>query len=223
VSASFRTASRRFRDRDDAGRQLAEALRPVVEGAPAGTLVVGLPRGGVVVAAGVAAGLGLPLDAMAVRKIGSPHNPELAVGAVTADGHVLLNPQVVAVEQLADDDVVLLVERAAAQARADDATYRPGRPPIDLRDREVLLVDDGAATGATVRACAAAARVAGAARVVVGLPVAPRETLDVLDRETDGVVCLRTPLLFRAVGWAYERFGPTDTEHVLGLLRAESG
>jgi predicted phosphoribosyltransferase len=209
---------RRFRDRDDAGHRLAEALAPVVGRAAAPTLVLGLPRGGVVVAGAVAADLGLPLDAMVVRKVGSPTNPELALGAVTADGTVLLNEQVVRAEELGTDAVAQRVAAAHAAALDDEQRYRGGRPRLDLSGAEVVLVDDGAATGATVRACVAAARAAGAARVVVALPVAPRETLAVLQREADEVVCLRTPMLFRAVGWAYDRFGDADTARVVALL-----
>jgi putative phosphoribosyl transferase len=212
---------RRFRDRDDAGRRLAAAVGPALVGAPRGGIVVGLPRGGVLVAAGVAAALGLALDAMTVRKVGSPHNPELAVGAVTAGGTVLLNDGVVRAEELAPDAVARLVDAARERATADERRYRGDRPPVDLTDREVVLVDDGAATGATVRACVAAARAAGAYRVVVALPVAPRETLEVLAREADAVVCLQSPLLFRAVGWAYDTFGDADTDEVVALLGHE--
>ena len=154
-----------------------------------------------------------------MRKVGAPTNPELAVGAVTADGTVLLNEQVVRAEELSRQDVADRVAVALEQARADAERYRGDRPPPAVTGATVVVVDDGAATGATVRAAVAAVRAAGAARVVVGLPVAPRETLAVLEREADAVVCLRRPLLFRAVGWAYDDFTPTGTERVVELLR----
>lgn len=216
-----------FADRADAGRQLGAALaallavHPAADPAepPARPLVLGLPRGGVEVAAAAATVLGAALDAIAVRKVGAPTNPELAVGAVVADGTVLLNEQVVRAEELSGQDVADRVAVALEQARADAEQYRGDRPPPAVTGATVVVVDDGAATGATVRAAVAAVRAAGAARVVVGLPVAPRETLAVLEREADAVVCLRRPLLFRAVGWAYEDFTPTGTERVVELLR----
>jgi putative phosphoribosyl transferase len=217
-----------FADRVDAGRQLAAGLAGVLadepdeprdEGEPSAPLLLGLPRGGVVVAAAAAAELGVPFDAIAVRKVGAPTNPELALGAVTADGTVLLNDQVVRAEELTGGQVAERVAAAQAQAQADAERYRGDRQPPRLEGATVVVVDDGAATGATVRAAVAAVRAAGARRVVVGLPVAPRETLTVLEREADAVVCLRRPLLFRAVGWAYADFTPTATERVVELLQ----
>ncbi len=219
-------ATGRFRDRADAGHQLAVALGPVLTpgagaaGPGSRVLLLGLPRGGVAVAAVTAHDLGLAVDAVGVRKIGAPGNPELALGAVTSDGTVLLNDRVVQAEELGPQEVAARVADAEAAARADEARYRGDRPRPDLRGAEVVVVDDGAATGATVRAAVRAVRAAGAARVVVALPVAPRETLDVLEREADLVVCLRRPLLFRAVGWAYDDFSPTATEEVVRLLAA---
>jgi putative phosphoribosyl transferase len=221
VTSSYGSGT--FADRADAGRQLAAGLTPVLAGETARAdrpLLLGLPRGGVVVAAAAAAELGLPFDAIAVRKVGAPTNPELALGAVTADGTVLLNEQVVRAEELTGPEVADLVAAAQAQAQADDRRYRGARPPVQVGGDTVVVVDDGAATGATVRAAVAALRAAGARRVVVALPVAPRETVAVLEREADTVVCLRRPLLFRAVGWAYADFAPTPTERVVELLRA---
>jgi putative phosphoribosyl transferase len=206
-----------FRDREDAGRQLAQALRPELAG-QADTILLGLPRGGAVVAAVIAAELALTADVLVVRKIGSPRNPELAVGAVTADGTLLVNERVVQAEELDGAQVDSLVAAAATLAATDQARYRDGRAPPSLAGRQVVVVDDGAATGATVRAAVLSVRASGAARVVVALPVAPAETLAVLQREADAVVCLRRPLLFRAVGWAYEDFAPTSTERVLELF-----
>ncbi len=213
------TGAVRFADRADAGRRLAGPLAEVVEAPQGGPgLVLGLPRGGVVVAAEVARSLGLPLDAVGVRKVGSPRNPEVALGAVTADGTALLNEQLVRADELSPAEVAERIEAATLAAGQDDRRYRRSAPPLDVRGVEVVLVDDGAATGATVRACIAWARARGARRVVVGLPVAPRDTLAVLQREADAVVCLSRPLMFRAVGWAYDEFGSTDPDLVTGLL-----
>lgn len=218
----MRPAGGTFRDREDAGHQLGRALGPHLV-ATARTVLLGLPRGGVVVAAAAGGDLGLPVDAIAVRKIGAPGNPELALGAVTADGTVLLNDQVVRAEELTAQDVADRVSRSTDEAAADEVRYRGDRPRPDLRGADVVIVDDGAATGATVRAALRSARASGAARVVVALPVAPRETLAVLEREADLVVCLRRPLLFRAVGWAYSDFSPTPADRVVKLLGAGPG
>jgi putative phosphoribosyl transferase len=218
----MRSAGGTFRDREDAGHQLARELGPHLV-ATARTVLLGLPRGGVVVAAAAGGDLGLPVDAIAVRKIGAPGNPELALGAVTADGTVLLNDQVVRAEELTAQEVADRVSRSTGEAAADEVRYRGDRPRPDLRGADVVIVDDGAATGATVRAALRSARASGAARVVVALPVAPRETLAVLEREADLVVCLRRPLLFRAVGWAYSDFSATPADRVVSLLGAGPG
>jgi putative phosphoribosyl transferase len=218
--ASARGA-RAFVDRADAGRQLAQALAAGWTEAERGqVLLLGLPRGGVIVAAAAADQLGLALDAVPVRKISLPRNPEVAAGAFAAGGEPVLNESVVRAEQLRPADLDVLVAAAVEGVRADEARYRPGRGPLAVVGAWVVLVDDGAATGATMRAAIAAMRLGGARRVQVALPVAPRETLLVLEREADDVVCLQRPLLFRAVGWAYASFAPPSTEQVARALAA---
>ena len=212
-------ASRPFVDREDAGRQLGAALLAVLsEAERVSAIVLGLPRGGVIVAAATARELGLQVDALPVRKIGLPRNPEVAIGAFAAGGEPVLNDSVVQGEELRPADLDVLIAAAVEGVRADEARFRPGRQPIDVAGRLVVLVDDGAATGATMRAAIVSMRLAGAARVVVALPVAPRETLGVLENEADQVVCLQRPLLFRAVGWAYAQFAPSSPEQVFRAL-----
>lgn len=208
----------RFADRIDAGRALAERLAGT---AAPGTVVLGLPRGGVVVAAEVAVQLGAPLDVLLVRKLGLPQHPELAMGAIAALGE--------AVETVRSEDVL---ERAGVppetfdrvraaelhELRRREAAYRPGRPPLDLQHRPVLLVDDGLATGATMRAAVAAVRSGGAARVVVAVPVGSRRACATLAAEGDEVVCLVTPDPFRAVGSSYAEFGDTGDDEVRAAL-----
>lgn len=210
---------RAFADRVDAGRRLAAALASD-HADRADVVVLGLPRGGVVVAAEVAAALHLPLDALVVRKVGAPSNPELALAAVLADGPPVLNPGVLQAEGLSAGEAERLVAAERERCAAAERRWRPGQPPADVAGRTVLLVDDGAATGATMRAAVAAVRARGSARVVVAVPVAPRETLALLEREADAVVCLRRPLLFRAVGWAYADFAATTDDEVAALLRS---
>lgn len=213
----------RFADRTDAGRALADRL---ASAAAPGTVVLGLPRGGVVVAVEVATGLRAPLDVLPVRKLGLPGHPELAMGAIAALGDTL--------ETVRIDDV-LTRARVPADAfdqvrtaelrelRRREAAYRAGRPPLDVRARPVLVVDDGLATGATMRAAVAAVRRGGAARVAVAVPVGASGACADLSREADEVVCLATPEPFRAVASGYDAFGDTDDDEVRAALRREAG
>ena len=206
----------RFRDRADAGRRLARELSRYAGSAD--VRVLALPRGGVPVAYEVARELGAPLDVFLVRKLGVPGHEELAMGAIASGGVRVLTPQVV--EQLAIPSHVI-EEAAAREARElerRERAYREGRPPPDVRGRDVILVDDGLATGATMRAAARALRQMGPRRVIVAVPVAARETCDALAREVDEICCLLTPEPFYAVGLWYHDFAQTTDEEVRDLL-----
>ncbi|MEE1823629.1 phosphoribosyltransferase family protein [Streptomyces sp. BE20] len=208
-----------FTDRTDAGRQLA-ALLGRLRGP--GTVVVALPRGGVPVAAEVAAALGAPLDICVIRKLGVPYQPELGMGAIGEDGVRVLNDQVlrpagVTARQLAD---VESRERVELERRA--RRYRGDRPPADLRGRTVVVVDDGIATGSTARAACLIVRARGAARVVLAVPVAPDDWTDRLDDVADELVCVGTPSPFFAIGEFYADFRQTEDTEVLRRL-AEAG
>ncbi len=212
-----------FTDRRDAGRQLAARLTdpartPAVPLGP-DALVLGLPRGGVLVAAEVAAALGAELDVVAVRKLGVPGRPELAMGAVAAVGDAV---ETVGVEAVlarvdVDEDAAAVVRRAElAELQRRREAYRGDRPPPALAGRTVVLVDDGLATGATMRAAMAAVRRAGAAAVVVAVPVGPPALCAEL--EADEVVCPVTPQPFGAVGRWYADFGQTTDDEVRAAL-----
>jgi len=196
-----------FVDRRDAGRVLAKALAG--EAHP-GAVVVGLARGGVVVAAEVAHELGLPLDAVAVRKVGHPWQPEYALGAVAPGG----------VAYLRDADGLTDRELAAARARADelDRALHAGREPVPLDGRTCILVDDGLATGATMIAAIRWAQARGAARVVAAAPVGARQSLDALRDEADAVVCPNALADLIAVGIWYRAFGQVTDAEVRALL-----
>jgi putative phosphoribosyl transferase len=204
----------RFRDRADAGRVLAARLGHLRGTAP---VVVGLPRGGVPVAAEIAAALGARLDVVLVRKIGAPGQEELAVGAVGEDGVTVRNDLVLRELGLSWRDLTDQVARERAEIRRRAADLRPGPRP-DLRSRTVIVVDDGIATGATVVAALRVLRDMGAGRVVLAVPVAPPESLRVLASLADEVVCPSTPHRFSAVGQFYDDFTQVPDEHVRELL-----
>jgi predicted phosphoribosyltransferase len=212
-----------FRDRRDAGRQLAAHLTdparaPAVPLGP-GTLVLGLPRGGVLVAAPVAAALGADLDVVAVRKLGVPGRPELAMGALAAVGEEVaaVRSDDVLARIPVDDDAAAGVRRAElAELHRRRAAYRGERPPPAVARRTVVLVDDGLATGATMRAALAAVRGAGAGAVVVAVPVGSPSACAGL--AADEVVCLLAPQPFGAVGRWYADFGQTTDDEVRAAL-----
>jgi putative phosphoribosyl transferase len=209
----------RFRDRTEAGRALGAALRGRE---PPGTVVVlGLPRGGVPVAAEVARALHAPLDVFVVRKLGTPGHRELAMGAIASGGVRVLNDDVVRHQGVSARTVDAVAARELIELQRREQAYRGGRPPTELTGRTALLVDDGLATGATMRAAAQAVRAAGAARVVVAVPVGAADSLQAVP--ADDVVCLHIPQSFGAVGAYYRDFTQTTDEEVRRLLRAAPG
>jgi len=206
----------RFRDRREAGRVLAQELTAYA-GRP-DVVVLALPRGGVPVAYEVARALGAPLDVFLVRKLGVPGHEELAMGAVATGGVRVLNDQVVRALGIPPDviDMVAAWERQELARR--ERLYRGDRPPPDVKGRTVILVDDGLATGATMRAALAALRQQQPARRVVAVPTAAAQTCDALRTEADDVVCATTPEPFDAVGFWYEDFSQTTDDEVRELL-----
>lgn len=202
-----------FADRDAAGRLLAEFLEGERENH---AVVVGLARGGVVVAAEVAHLLGLSLDAVAVRKIGHPWQPEYAIGAVAPGDGVYVRGY----DGLTEDEVAGAVDATKAQAAALDRRLHAEHAPLELAGRSCILVDDGLATGATMIAAVRWARSRDASRVVAAAPVGARETVDLLRGEADSIVCPSEPEPFFAVGLWYEAFGQISDEDVLRLLAA---
>jgi putative phosphoribosyl transferase len=204
-----------FADRRDAGSILARTLLELAP--PADAVVLALPRGGVPVAFEVAAALHLPLDILAVRKLGAPGEEELAMGAVASGGAFVFNPDVLAALQVAEDSVRALAGEQQAQLEEDERFYRNGLAPVDITGRPVLLVDDGLATGATMRAAIRAAR-PRASQIIVAVPVAAPSTMRVLLAETDRVIACVQPVPFEAVGRFYRNFDPTSDTEVIALL-----
>jgi len=208
--------SDRFRDRAEAGRLLAERLGGLGGG---DVVVLGLPRGGVPVAREVARALGAPLDVFLVRKLGLPGQPELAMGAIASGGTRVLNEELVDELRLPPEVVDAVAERERAELERRERAYRGDRPPLPLAGRTVLLVDDGLATGSSMRAAIAAVRARRPRRVVVAVPVAPRHTLDELRPLVDELVCLAAPEPFHAVGLWYADFAEVSDEEVRRALR----
>jgi predicted phosphoribosyltransferase len=205
-----------FRDRREAGRLLAAKLtayanRPDV-------IVLALPRGGVPVADEVARALGAPLDVFVVRKLGVPGSEELAMGAVATGGVRVLNDQLVNRLGIPDHLIDAVAVREGQELARRERLYRGGRPLLDVRDRTVILVDDGLATGATMHAAIAALRQLHPARIVVAVPTASPETCEEMRAEVDDVICAITPEPFQAVGRWYQDFAQTTDEEVQDLL-----
>lgn len=205
----------RFRDRRDAGRMLAGRLAAAPDASR--PLVFGLARGGVPVAWEVAAALQAPLDVFLVRKLGVPDWPELAMGALTTGGRVVLNDTVISDQQVSDAALRATIDRECAELARREWVYRGGRPPADPAGRAVVLVDDGIATGASMLAALRAVRSAGAGRVTVAVPVAP-DRLHHIEAEADDLVVVTRPADFRAVGQVYEDFTQLTDTQVCQLL-----
>jgi predicted phosphoribosyltransferase len=209
-----RLTATQFANRSDAGRRLAAALPRLSE-----PLVLGLPRGGVPVAAAVAEELGAPLDVFVVRKLGLPAQPELAMGAIATGGVRVLNDDVLRTAGVRPAALEEVTRRESEVLAERERRYREGRDPPVLARRQVLLVDDGLATGATMRAAVSAARLQEPERVVVAIPVAPRETVRSFRRDGIDIVCALAPAPFVAVGAWYADFTPTSDAEVVRLLR----
>jgi putative phosphoribosyl transferase len=205
-----------FRDRHEAGRVLARALEGYRHFP--GLLVLALPRGGVPVGFEVARHLSAPLDVFLVRKLGVPGQEELAMGAIASGGIVVRSEEILRYLQISPSDFETVRQKEQRELERRERLYRGSRPFPDVSGRTAILVDDGLATGFSMRAAVAALRKKGPATVVVGVPIAPPETCSALRQEADDVVCARTPEPFYAVGMWYEDFEQTTDEEVRELL-----
>ncbi|HEX8796473.1 MAG TPA: phosphoribosyltransferase family protein [Polyangiaceae bacterium] len=205
----------RFLDRRDAGRRLAAALRSEVS---PDVVVMGLARGGVPVAYEVARKLRAPLDVLVVRKLGVPGHEELAMGAIGPGGERVLNEEVLRLTHVSPSLVDHVAMREQREAERRERTYRRGRQPEDVRGRHVVVVDDGLATGASMRAAVASLRKQGARRITVAVPVGSPGACEDLQADADEVLCLTSPDWLFAIGPFYEDFSPTSDEEVSALL-----
>jgi putative phosphoribosyl transferase len=205
-----------FRDRADGGRHLAAALSEYADRRD--VLVLALPRGGVPVAFEVARALHAPLDVFLVRKLGFPGHEEFAMGAIATGGVRILDDEVIRMFRVPPEVIERVTEIETRELERRERQYRDGRPPPNVEEHTVILIDDGLATGSTMRAAVAALRKEDARKIVVAVPVAPPETCDALRDEVDDIICAITPEPFRAVGLWYADFSQTSDEEVRDLL-----
>ena len=205
-----------FHDRVEAGKKLADRLLESPEPDP---IVLGVPRGGVPVAAVVAEAIGAPLDVVVVRKLGVPSRPELAMGAVGEGGVQVLDKGFVQMAGVRPLELAALERRERAEVESRARRFRGNRPPLSLHGRTAILVDDGIATGSTMIAACRVVRAQGAGRVVVAIPVAPEEAIHRMEEVADSVICLRTPSPFFSVGQWYRDFSQTSDDEVVALLQ----
>lgn len=205
-----------FADRTAAGEVLAPLLKKY--GSRKKVVVLGLPRGGVPVAYEVARALDVPLDVLIVRKLGAPGNSELAMGAIASGGARYMNEEVIRLTGVNAREIAEVERAERAELERRERLYRGERPPLDVKGWTVILVDDGIATGASMRAAVHAMRAAGAVRIVVAVPVAPTDTPTRFHGIADEFVCVHTPRGFYAVGQFYDRFDQTGDEEVRALL-----
>src|SRR5207302_928551 len=210
-----------FPNRAEAGRVLGFKLSQYA--GRDDVIVLGLPRGGVPVAYEVARALRVPLDVFIVRKLGVPGFEELAVGAIASGGVRVLNEDVARALPNADEIIESVTAKETAELQRREQSYRDGRPAPELRDKTIILIDDGLGTGATMRAAVKALRQRGAAKIVVAVPVGPPDTCREFEDEADEVVCASEPEFFQAVGQYYEDFSQTSDEEVRELLARAAG
>lgn len=206
----------RFRDRREAGQQLARKLRAYQDCADA--VVLGIPRGGIVVAAEIAFALRTPLDVFIAHKIGAPFNEELAIGAIAGDGTVFLDNALIRELRLPEDRVRQARETQLREIERRANLYRRDRAPLQLQDKIVIVADDGVATGATTMATLRALRRQNPARLMLAVPVAPRQVVPLLRAECDELIVLEAPEPFVAVGYFYEDFEQVTDEQVIAYL-----
>ena len=209
----------RFADRREAGTLLGEALRERDIGAD---LVLAIPRGGLPVGRAVADELAVPLDIVVAQKIGAPGNPEYALGAVSSDGTVWRNEEAFVGGSVDEEYFEQQLAAKTELARQKAIRYRGSRSTADLTGKTVVVVDDGVATGSTIKACLQTLRETAVDRVVLAVPVGPPETIHELERMADEVVCLETPYGFRGVGQFYDRFDQVQDEEAIAYLEAET-
>ncbi len=207
-----------FRDRQDAGKQLAEKLMKFKGENP---IILAIPRGGAVVAREIAISLKAELTLIIPRKIGAPYNPELAIGAVTEDGSTILDKGVISYLDVSEEYIESEKQKQINEIKRRIEKYRVKE--LKLKDRTVIIVDDGIATGSTMRAAIKSIKNQGAEKIIVAVPVAPPDTIEKMENEVDELICLYTPQYFNAVGAFYQHFDQTTDKEVIGIIEELGG
>lgn len=205
-----------FQDRTEAGKKLAQELQKYR--GQKDVVVMGLARGGVIVAAEIAKELQLPLDVVVVRKVGAPDNEELALGAVADEGKGIFNENLIALLGVSKDYLRKETERQKEMVKDRKSKYLKGRTPVDVKNKTVLVIDDGIATGASMKVAIESMKAQKAAKVVLAVPVAAPESLREIAKEVDEVVCLLKPATFHAVGAFYKNFAQTKDDEIIKVL-----
>ncbi|MDH4330243.1 MAG: phosphoribosyltransferase [Candidatus Moranbacteria bacterium] len=206
-----------FKDRLEAGQKLIPLLEQYKNNPDA--IILGLPRGGVIPAAEISKTLSLPLDIIVPRKIGAPGNPEFAIGAITEDGEAVFNEGVGTIYKIDEKYTKQEIEKQKKEAQRRLETYRGDRPPLSLTGKIAILVDDGVATGATMRAAIKSAEQKGAKKIIVAIPVIAKDSLQAIQGECDEIIYLDAPIAFGAVGAFYETFPQTEDQEVIEILK----
>lgn len=204
-----------FEDRIDAGKRLADAL---IEYKDEPVIVLGIPRGGVVVADEVSKKLQKPLDVIIPRKLGAPSNPELAIGAIAGNNGVILNQNLIVQLNVTDDYIQEEIRNQRSEIKRREKLYRGAEKDVSLKDRVVVVVDDGLATGFTARAAILSLKSESVAKIILAVPVAPQDTITIIGREVDKLVCLNVPEMFFAIGQFYTDFQQVSDAEVIQLL-----
>ncbi len=207
----------RYRNRQHAGHELADALSKYKDNI--NTIALGLPRGGVPVAAEVAQALNLPLDIVVVRKLGTPWHEEMAMGAIASGGVRILNEDLIQALNISQSEIKAVIEQEQQELQRRESAYRDDRPMPDLNDKTVILIDDGTATGSTMKAAIRGVKQHNPAQVVVALPVGSEEACKEIGQTVDELTCLMIPKNFGGVGAWYDRFNQTRDEEVRHLLQ----
>lgn len=206
-----------FKDRIEAGQKLAKALKKYKR--QKDTIILALPRGGVVTGFEVARALDLPLDLVVPRKIGAPGNPEFAIGAITEEGEGIFNEEVIRDYRISKEYINRIVEEEKKEAQRRLKAYRGDRPPLDLKDKTIIIVDDGIATGLTMRAAIKSCKKKDPKKIVVAVPCGAKDSIDQIKKEADEVICLHAPIFFGAVGAFYREFPQTTDEEVIEIIK----
>jgi putative phosphoribosyl transferase len=206
-----------FHDRQDAGQKLAKALKKFKN--TKDTIILALPRGGVVIGFEIAKELNLPMDIVVPRKIGAPDNPEFAIGAITESGEGIFSSDVISTYGISQNYIDKTVAHEKKEAERRLQTYRGNRPPLELKDKTVIIVDDGIATGSTMKAAIKSVKIKNAKKVIVAVPTSASDSAEEIKKEVAKFICLDIPKFFGAVGAFYEVFAQTEDEEVIELLK----